>query len=87
MTYHHDVRTTLTLDDDVSAKVTDEARRSGRPFKQVVNELLRLALTVRRDPARARPFKVRPQPLGLRPGLEYDNVGELLEQLEGLAHR
>jgi hypothetical protein len=81
------VRTTLTLDDDVCVKVKDEARRSGRPFKQIVNDLLRLALTLRRDPARARPFKVRPQPLGLRPGLEYDNIGDLLEQFEGPTHR
>jgi hypothetical protein len=81
------VRTTLTLDDDVSSRVKAEVRRSGRPFKQIVNDLLRLALTLRRDSGRVRPFKVRPHPLGLRAGLEYDNVGELLEQLEGPLHR
>ena len=81
------MRTTLTLDDDVSTRVKAEVRRSGRPFKQIVNDLLRLALTLRRDSGRARPFKVRALPLGLRPGLDYDNVGELLEQLEGPLHR
>jgi len=81
------VRTTLTLDDDISARVKAEVRRSGRSFREIVNDLLRLALTVRRDPGRARPFKVRAQALGLRRGLDYDNVGELLEQLEGPLHR
>jgi len=76
------VRTTLTLDQDVWAKLRSEARRSGRPFKQLVNELLRRALVERR-PAPVEPFRVRARALGVRPGLDYDNIGELLEQLEG----
>jgi hypothetical protein len=80
------VRTTLTLDDDVAAKLELEARRSGRPFKQIVNELLRLALSARRKQQRRRPFTVRARNLGLRPGLEYASVGDLLEQVEGPRH-
>lgn len=78
------MRTTLTLDPDIWAKLRGEARRSGRPFKQLVNELLRRALTERR-PAAIEPFQVRARALGVRPGLDYDNIGELLEQLEGPA--
>ena len=70
----------------MAARLDAEARRSGRPFKQVVNELLRLALNARRAGGR-RPFRVRARDLGRRPGLEYDDVGGLLEQLEGPAHR
>ncbi len=82
------MRTTLTLDDDVAAKLKEEVRRSGRSFKGTVNELLRLALTVHRGPATAaKRFKVKPRPMGLRPGLSYDRIGELLEQLEGPLHR
>ncbi len=80
------MRTTLTLDDDVAAKLELEARRSGRSFKETVNELLRLALSARRKQQRRRPFTVRARDLGLRPGLEYDNVGDLLEQVEGPLH-
>ncbi|PYY05889.1 MAG: hypothetical protein DMG69_25080 [Acidobacteria bacterium] len=43
------VRTTLTLDDDVAAKLRAEARRTGSPFKQLVNNLLRLALKITRQ--------------------------------------
>ncbi len=80
------MRTTLTLDDDVAAKLKSEVRRSGHSFKQVLNDLLRLALSARRSPER-RPFEVAASPLHLRAGFGYDNVGDLLEQLEGPQHR
>jgi len=35
------VRITLTLDDDVAAKLRSEARGSGRPFRDVVNDSIR----------------------------------------------
>jgi len=81
------VRTTLTLDSDVVAKLKDEMRRSGRSLKQVVNELLRLALNTRRKRQPRQPFLVRARPLGLRQGLNYHKISELLEHLEGPVHR
>jgi hypothetical protein len=81
------VRTTLTLDDDVAAKLRAEARRSGEPFKQIVNRVLRTGLNVRAQAASIPPFKVKARPLGLRPGFNYDRVWELIEQIEGPFHR
>lgn len=80
------MRTTLTLDDDVASLLSKESRRSGESFKKVVNHFLRLGLTAGRRPAR-KPFKVTPRKMGLPPGLSYDNVAELIEALEGPAHR
>jgi hypothetical protein len=81
------VRTTLTLDDDVAAKVKLESRRTGRSFKQVVNEALRRGLAERRT-ARAQKFTIRPRDLGnLRPGVHLDSIAELLEQVEGPLYR
>ncbi len=80
------MRTTLTLDEDVYAKIEAETRRTGRSYKEVVNELLRRALVLEARPRKRNPFKVRGRSLGRRPGLNYDNIGELLEQLEGPAH-
>jgi hypothetical protein len=77
------VRTTLTLDDDVAALVNKEVRKSGEPFKQVVNRLLRLGLTAAKQPA-SKPFKVKAIDLGLPP---FTKVEELLEWLEGPDHR
>jgi hypothetical protein len=33
------LRTTLTLDDDLAAKLKAESRRAGRSFRDVVNEI------------------------------------------------
>ena len=81
------MRTTLTLDDDVFAKLQAEMRRSGRSFKDTVNEFLRLGLNARRSVSTRKPFRVEARDLGLRPGFQLDNIGELLEQLEGPVHR
>lgn len=80
-------RTTLTLEDDVALRLEAEARRSRRPFKEVVNELLRYALDSRRQVAPRPRFQVEARDLGLRPGLDYTNVSELLELAEGPEHR
>ena len=85
--YHHDVRTTLTLDEDVAAKLKREVRRTGRAFKDVVNDFLRRALNAPPQPAQREPFVVRPRTLGLKAGLSYDHVEELIEQLDGPGHR
>ena len=82
------MRTTITLEDDVAAKLRAEVRkRKNATFKETVNEVLRLGLQVRHEVAAAPKFKVRPRSLGTRPGVNYDNIGELLEQMEGPAHK
>ncbi|MDW8470032.1 MAG: ribbon-helix-helix protein, CopG family [Burkholderiales bacterium] len=82
------MRTTLTLDDDVAAKLKLLARRTARPFREVVNEALRrgLAAEPRRPPPE--PFRVRTRDMGeLRPGLSLENIGELLDRIEGPLYR
>jgi hypothetical protein len=82
------VRTTLTLDEDVAARLKAEARRKGRPFKEVVNDALRRGLVAERTLKARAPFRVEARDLGgLRPGVSLDNVAELLEQIEGPLHR
>jgi len=54
---------------------------------KAVNHDFRIGLDT---PVRSKPatrFVVRAQPLGLPPGLSYDNVEELIEQLEGPFHK
>jgi hypothetical protein len=82
------VRTTLTLEPDVAAKLRSRVRRTGRPFKDVVNEALRLGLQSDAEKGRRAPFEVKTRDLGrLATGLNVDNVGDLLERLEGPLHR
>jgi len=75
------------LEDDVASRLQTEMRRSGKAMKQVVNEYLRLALNAKRVTREVAPFRVRASDMGTLPGLNYDNIGELLEQVEGPAHR
>ena len=78
-------RTTLTLEDDVVARIRDAARRSGRPLKAVVNDAIRAGLDA--APARSRkPFRVEARAMGLRPGIDLDDISGLLERLEGPEH-
>ena len=82
------MRTTLTLDEDVAAKLRSLARRSGRAFRDVVNETLRLGLARRPSPAARTPFRVVARDLGaVQPGVRFDDVAGLIEQMEGPAHR
>jgi hypothetical protein len=53
----------------------------------VVNEALRAGLNAVEKPVRARPYRTRPHKLGLKEGRNLDNVGELIAQVEGEAHR
>ena len=78
----------MTIDDDVATKLEAEMRkqRSGS-FKQVLNDVLRRGLLVRRELAAAKPFRVRARRLGKMRGLNYDNVAEMLEYLEGAEHK
>lgn len=81
------MRTTVTLDDDVAAQLERAMRESGKGFKQTLNDALRDGLARRRGTAKVAPFLVRARPLGLVPGLDYSNLGELLETGEGPDHR
>lgn len=74
-------RTTLTLDDDVAAGLRREALRTGVPFRAVVNQAIRAGLEGPRN--RPRPFAVDALPLGLRPGLDLDDIEGLIEALDG----
>ena len=80
------MRTTLTLDDDVAVKLKAAAR--DRPFKAVVNEVLRAGLTALekrvppRKPHRTRGFDLGPSLVG-----SLDNVEEVLSRVEGERHK
>jgi hypothetical protein len=81
------MRTTLTLDEDVAAKLKAEARRAGRSFRDVVNEALRRGLASR-PVGRREPLTLQVRDLGdLKPGLSLDSIAKLIEQVESPLHR
>ena len=72
------MRTTVTLSDDVAASVEKLRRERGLGLSEAVNDLVRAGLTAERP---ARRFRQRTHDLGS--GVDFSNVGETLETLDG----
>ena len=81
------MRTTLTLDEDNVAKLRDEMVRTGKSFKDTVNTCLRRGFESPSEEDLEIPFKVEPRAMGARPGFDLDDIGGLLEALDGVGHR
>lgn len=62
-------------------------RRSGKGLKAAVNDALRRGLMAPMAAGAVPKFVVKARPLGIRPGLDLDNIGELLDQIEGPGHK
>ena len=78
------MRTTITLDDDVAAKLAAEARRTGQPFKRVVNETLRAGLATKGKTQALPPFKILDSELFELPsGYNWDKLEDVFDQLDG----
>lgn len=77
------MRTTLNIDDDVLERARALSAKLHSPFKKVINEALRAGLEQVEKPASQRPYVTKPHPMGLSPGLDLNNIQELLAQVEG----
>jgi hypothetical protein len=77
------MRTTLTLDDDVAAKLKDFARRKKMPFKDAVNTVLRRGF-VAPEPRRVRAqrFRVEVFDSPFRVGVDPLRLNQLSDELE-----
>jgi hypothetical protein len=81
------VRTTVTLDDDVVSRVKSESRSRGEPFRDTLNDLLRIALLSLDSAPHRRKLSIKPTHMGYRPGLNHDDIASLIEYGEGEQHR
>ncbi len=81
------IRTTVTLDDDVLERLKEESRARSMPFRQALNDILRIGLVAAHTKPDRKSFGVEPIDLGFRPGLDYDDIEALLEFGEGPHHR
>ena len=77
------MRTTLTLEDDIAAKLRDEVARTGDSMKDVVNKLLRRGFESPGEEELATAFTVEARPMGVREGFDVDDIGGLLDLLDG----
>lgn len=74
------MRTTVTLDPDVAAKLRATARERGVSFKSALNDAVRAGLHT--APSRKRRYKLPTRPMGLRPGIDLDRALRLADELE-----
>ena len=76
------MRTTLTLDDRIAKALKSLAHRSGKPFKQVLNEILRSGLAAN-EAAPPKPYRLKAVSLGgVLPGIDIDKTLRLTVALE-----
>lgn len=82
------MRTTLTLDDDVAARLERQVKRRGQSFKAVVNDALRAGLDILdKPPERPRRFRTKGFDLGGSLIGSLDNIEEVLSRVEGDDHQ
>ena len=76
------MRTTLTLDDDNADRLREMAERTRRPFKQVVNDVIRRGLDSLLVEEPQAPYKVKASPMGLRRGIDPAKLSKLEAELD-----
>jgi hypothetical protein len=75
------VRTTVTLDADLAAKLRSLARERGISFTEALNSTLRRGLAPGGSGSRRR-YRLASKRLGLRPGIDLEHALRLAGELE-----
>jgi hypothetical protein len=81
------MRTTLTLDKDVAARLEQTAKKRRLPFKTVVNDALRAGLSMIDQPAANTAFRTVGFDLGQSLVGSLDDVHGVLARVEGEEHK
>ena len=74
------VRTTLNISDALLEELRERSRQTGRPLRQVTEDILRRGLSNQDAPAgkvRIKPFRV-----GIKPAYQGMSLNQLYDQLE-----
>jgi hypothetical protein len=74
------MRTTVTLDPDVEARLHAQMRERGLSFKAALNQALRAGLGASK--AEHKHFTVQPSPMGIRPDIDIDKALTLAAEME-----
>jgi len=74
------MRTTVTLEPDLAARVRSVARERRISFKAAINAVVRAGLAA--DLAGGEPYAERPRELGLLPGIDLAKALDLAARLE-----
>ncbi|MBI4817200.1 MAG: DUF2191 domain-containing protein [Deltaproteobacteria bacterium] len=75
------MRTTVTLDPNVAARLKKLAHRKEASFKQTINEVLLRGLSLE-ESGKDGPFVVEPHSGVFRPGIDLGKLNQLADELE-----
>ncbi len=79
------LRTTMTLEPDVAEALKRRARRTGKPFRRNVNEVIRLGLLAEKSRA-VKPYRLKTASLGgPARGVDLTHALRLADSLEDQA--
>jgi hypothetical protein len=81
------MRTTLSLDDDVAARIEQLRRALEKPLKEIVNDALRRGLVGMHEPRAPARYRTRPVDLGRCRLPNVDDVASVLAAAEGEGYR
>ncbi len=73
------MRTTLTIDDDLAARLHEVARERSTSFRDVVNSALRAGLGA---PVGPKPFRTRTARIGFHPDIDLRHANRLAADIE-----
>jgi hypothetical protein len=76
------MRTTLTLEDDVAARVAREMRQRGVGLKSVVNEALRRGLGIGKPAHAPEAYVIKHHRFGFHAWVDRDRMNQLADELE-----
>ena len=81
------MRTTITLNENLVLRLKNYANAHHMRFKNALNDALQQGLNHLELPEKQKPYKTKSKKVGLKKGLNFDNVSELLEQVEGVDYQ
>ena len=76
------MRTTITVDADVEQLLRVAMQQTGQSLKTTLNQAVRRGLAGTIVGAAQPPFRVEPQPMGLRAGIDPARLQELGDELD-----
>lgn len=81
------MKTTINIDDDVLDQARAVASKLDVPFRRVVNDALRAGLQKVEISQERKAYKAPTFNMGLKEGINLDNIQEVIAQYEGEDYR
>jgi hypothetical protein len=77
------MRTTVTINSDVARLLKERMLENHCSFKEVLNDAVRRGIQQKDSKAaKQKPFVVKAKNLGLHPGIDYNRLNQLPDELE-----